>query len=140
MAGIINVFVATQQTVWGNWPPSKGKLEKNYSIYYADASKWFSTTTPQPDFPKRKSSLRQVNDWLIYPEDKVICSLVDGEFSFTRNKVRAEDAVFQIQSKFVEGVFHWKPMYKLHKGKKRIIGSAIAFQGTKGHLIFFLSA
>lgn len=24
---------------------------------------------------------------------------------FTRNKVRAEDAVFQIQSKFVEGVF-----------------------------------
>lgn len=28
---------------------------------------------------------------------------------FTRNKVIAEDAVFQIQNKFVEGVFHWKP-------------------------------
>lgn len=33
-------------------------------------------------FPKGKSSLRQVNDCLIYPEDKVICSLTDGEFGF----------------------------------------------------------
>lgn len=59
---------------------------------------------------------------------------------FTKNKVRAEDAVFQIQSTFVEGVFHWKPMYKLHKGRKRIIGSTIAFQDTKEHLIFFFSS
>lgn len=65
---------------------------------------------------------------------------------FTRNKVRAEDAVFQIQNKFVEGVFHGKPpvcnlCINYIKGKKkRIIGSAIAFQGTEGRLIFFPSA
>lgn len=35
-----------------------------------------------PDFPKTKSSLQQVSDWLIYLEDKVICSLVDREFGF----------------------------------------------------------
>lgn len=71
-------------------------------------------------FQKRKSSLWQVNDWLIYPEDKVICFLVDRDSVslFIRNKVRAEDAVFQIQSTFVEGGFHWKPMYKLHRRNK----------------------
>lgn len=52
------------------------------STHYADAPTWFRTTTPRPNFPKRKSSWRQGNDWLIYPEDKVICSPLHGEFSF----------------------------------------------------------
>ena len=61
---------------------------------------------------------------------------------FTRNKVRAEDAVLQIQNKFVEGVFHGKPpvcnlCINYIRGGGRIIGPVIAFQGTEGHLIFF---
>lgn len=31
---------------------------------------------------QRESHLYDKYDWLIYPEDKVICSLVDGEFGF----------------------------------------------------------
>ena len=80
MAG--SIIILLLPTASENWPPSKPQLKKVYSIYSKKLHTDLEQILHSPDFPKTKLSLRQVKDWLIYPEDKVICSRVDREFGF----------------------------------------------------------
>lgn len=94
-----------------------GKLKKNYSIYYADAWKWFRTLLPSQTL-LRESHLydRQMTDSFIQKIKWFVLSWMGNSVSlFTRSKVTAADAVFPMQSEWGEGTFHWEPPYKLHK-------------------------